>query len=154
VYIHPYIDGNGQMGRFLMNVMLAYWGEATYRENTRYAGINREEDFSDLHITRLVAELAGLIRKYKGKFILGRDCRDLLARVGLAAIYPRLLKVYIEHFNWGYRDNFPEIRFIQTAFLFTLYLLQPRLHGQMFEGNASTLSETAHSPVARAEKTV
>ncbi len=26
VYIHPYMDGNGRMGRFLMNVMMASGG--------------------------------------------------------------------------------------------------------------------------------
>ena len=26
VYVHPYFDGNGRMGRFLMNVMLASGG--------------------------------------------------------------------------------------------------------------------------------
>lgn len=26
VYIHPYMDGNGRMGRFLMNTMMA-WGD-------------------------------------------------------------------------------------------------------------------------------
>lgn len=108
---------------FCREAALAYFGEPRYQEKTRYGGINREEDFADLHITRLVAELAGLIRKYKGRFILSRDCRRLLAENGLPAVYPRLFGVYAEQFNWAYRDGYPELRFIQSAFLFTLYLL-------------------------------
>lgn len=102
---------------------LTYWGEEVYREKTRFGGINREEDFMDLHVARLVAELAGLVRKYKRRFILSRNCRALLAGKGLAALYPQMLKAYAEQFNWSYRDRYPELRFIQTAFLFTLYLL-------------------------------
>ncbi|MCH7981554.1 MAG: SEC-C domain-containing protein [Proteobacteria bacterium] len=109
--------------KFCREAALAYWGEDVYRENTRVGGINREDDFLDLHITRLTAELAGLIRKYKGRFILSRDCRAVLNGQGLAALYPRLFKAYVEQFNWGYWDRYPELRFIQTAFLFTLYLL-------------------------------
>ncbi len=109
--------------KFCREAALAYWDEDQYRENTRFGGINREEDFLDLHITRLTAELAGLIRKYKGRFILSRDCRAVLNGQGLAALYPRLFRAYVEQFNWGYWDRYPELRLIQTAFLFTLYLL-------------------------------
>jgi len=108
---------------FCRDAALAYWGEQRYQENTRYAGINREKDFGDLHITRLVAELTGLIRKYKGRFILSRDCRRLLAGGDMTAIYPTLFRAYVAEFNWAYRDGYPELRFIQSAFLFTLYLL-------------------------------
>ncbi len=108
---------------FCREAALAYWGEEVYRENTRFGGINREEDFPDLQITRLTAELAGFIRKYKGRFILSRNCRTLVTGQGLAALYPRLLTAYVVQFNWAYRDGYPELRIIQTAFLFTLYLL-------------------------------
>ena len=43
-----------------------YWGEETYREYTRFGGINKEDDFSHLHVTRLVAGLAGSPRMYSG----------------------------------------------------------------------------------------
>lgn len=102
---------------------LAYWGEATHRERTRFGDIHGEADFDELHTTRLVAELAGLIRRHRGRLILGRDCRRLLAGDGLGAIYPRLFRAYVERFNWAYRDGYPELGFIQRAFLFTLYLL-------------------------------
>ncbi|TKR54935.1 hypothetical protein D7I39_13685 [Allopusillimonas ginsengisoli] len=108
---------------FCRDAALAYWDEKTHQERTRYGGINREEDFFDLHVTRLVAELAGLIRKYKGRFILSRDCRRLLAEGGLAVVYSRLFKAYAEQFNWSYRDGYADLRFIQQASLFTLYLL-------------------------------
>lgn len=109
--------------RFCREAALAYWGEEKYQEETRLGGINREADFFDLHVTRIVAELAGLIRTYKGKFILSRDCRRLLAESGLAAVYPRLFRAYAEPFNWAYRDGHADVPFIQQAFLFTLYVL-------------------------------
>ena len=59
---------------FCREAALAYWDEQRYQEQTRYGGINREEDF-------------------------------------------------VEQFNWAYWDGYPELRLIQHAFLFTLYLL-------------------------------
>ncbi|MFT5114225.1 MAG: hypothetical protein ACI8P9_003559 [Parasphingorhabdus sp.] len=108
---------------FCREAGLLYWGDQKYQRNTRFGSINREDDFLDLHVTRLVAELAGLIRKYKGRFILSRECRKLLAKDGLASVYPRLLGTYVQQFNWGYWDHYPDLRFIQQSFLFTLYVL-------------------------------
>ncbi len=108
---------------FCRGAALVFWGEQAYREYTQYGAVNKEEDFFDLHVTRLVAELAGLVRKYKGRFILSRNCRSLLAQGGMAAVYPLLLQVYVRKFNWGYWDGYGEIPFIQQSFLFTLYLL-------------------------------
>jgi hypothetical protein len=108
---------------FCREAALAFWGEEAYAEKTRYGNINKETDFSPLHVTRLVAEMAGLVRKYKGRFILSRECRSLLSKGGPAAVYPRLLRTHAAEFNWGYRDGYPEIYFIQHSFLFSLYLL-------------------------------
>ncbi len=102
---------------------LRYLGEEGYRERTRFAGINKEEDFYELHVTRLVAELAGLVRKHKGRFILSRECRRILDRSGMAGIYPRLFRAYAEQFNWGYGDRYADLFIIQQSFSFLLFLL-------------------------------
>ncbi len=100
-----------------------FLGEEEYQEWSRFGELRSEPDFRELHVTRLVAEMAGLVRKYKGKFILGRECRSLLEKKQMAALYPRLLKSFITEYNWGYGDGFQEIRFFQNSFLFTLHLL-------------------------------
>ena len=92
-----------------------------------WININKEVDFGDLHSTRLVLELSGLLRKTKGRFFLTNKYQQIVKKSGMAGIYPLLLKTFCQKLNWGYRDGFDEISFIQHSFLFSMYLLN--LHG-------------------------
>lgn len=64
VYIHPYIDGNGRMGRFLMNTMLVSggypWTVVPVNERDEYMAA-LEEASAGQDITRLAAFLARLV---------------------------------------------------------------------------------------------
>lgn len=100
-----------------------YLGDEEYQRWSKYGELRSEPEFSEMHTVRLVAGLAGLIRKYKGKFILSRECRKLLAEPGQTGIYPRLLRTFAREYNWAYADALGEIPFIQQSFLFSLYLL-------------------------------
>ena len=65
VYIHPYMDGNGRMARFLMNVMLSSGG---YRWTIIH--VERRKEYMEaleaastqFHITPFVELLVGLLR--------------------------------------------------------------------------------------------
>ena len=97
-------------------------GDYLYRRN-----ISSEEDFDDLHTARIILELSGLLRKTKGRFFLTKKYQQIVKNSGLVGIYQLLLKTYCRKFNWGFRDGYEEIPFIQHSFLFTMYLL--KLHG-------------------------
>ena len=65
VYIHPYFDGNGRMGRFLMNVMLASGGYPwtvvpLERRNDYMAAL--ESASVDENIKLFAKFLAGLVK--------------------------------------------------------------------------------------------
>jgi len=86
-------------------------------------GIRSETDLDVLHCTRLVTQLAGLVRKYRGKFVLTRKCLDMLSRQDIGCLYFELFMAYTTKFNWGYRDGYPEAGIVQQSFLYTLFLL-------------------------------
>ena len=104
---------------FVRQTALAYFldGEREYQP-----GIRSETDFFDLHVTRLVAGASGLIRKYRGKFSRTIRCRKFLGEGGMAAVYPLLLRAFVEKYNWAYRDYYPDFSIIQQSFLFSLWL--------------------------------
>ena len=108
---------------FCREAAKAYWGEEEYARWSRHGELRSEDQFAELNVTRLVAGLAGLVRKYKGKFIIGRECRKIMAEHGMAGVYPRLLKAFVKDYKWGYVDRFQEIPMVQQSFLFTLHLL-------------------------------
>jgi hypothetical protein len=96
---------------------------SAFAENRLQGPISSETDFRPLHSVRVVAELAGLIRRYRGRFILSRDCRSMLARGGIEAVYHAFFLAYVRKFNWGYWDLMPDLHFLQRSFLFSLFLL-------------------------------
>jgi fido (protein-threonine AMPylation protein) len=65
VYIHPYMDGNGRMGRYLMNVMLASggypWTVIPVEQRTTYMQA-LEQASVDQDITAFVKFIAELVR--------------------------------------------------------------------------------------------
>ena len=110
--------------QFCRSVAMNYWGDKQYAHNTRFSNINSETDFTELHVFRITCEMAGFIRKYKGKFILSSKCQKVLEKEGVAAVYRGLFHTFTNEFNWSFTDRYPELDFIQTSWAFTLYLLQ------------------------------
>src|SRR5690554_7311901 len=70
--------------------------------------VHNEDSFSDLHVAKVVADLAGLVYKRHGKLHLTKRAANLLADQGPAGVYPLLLRTYAARYNWGYTDRYEE----------------------------------------------
>lgn len=85
--------------------------------------ISSEEDYLPLHLTHIMAKLAGLARKTHGRLHLTKKAEKRLHDHGEAGIYPLLFRAYCQKFNWSYPDRWPEFHIVQRAWAFSLYLL-------------------------------
>lgn len=96
--------------------------------------VMKEEDFWELHVVRVVAEMAGFIKKYKNRFILTRRSKNIVERGFTIQDFLHLLQTYTRKFNWAYSDRFEEFPIMQESFLFTLYLFH--LYGDEYRPQA------------------
>lgn len=124
--IKPTAKGN--LPRELSRELAAMYAERfAAPDRIRRGAIASETDCYPVHVTRVLGQVAGLIRRYKGRFILSRKCRDLLGKNDGQGVYVALFSSYVREFNWAYWDYYPALPFIQHSFLFSLYVLH--LHG-------------------------
>jgi hypothetical protein len=108
--------------KFCRESAVKYWGEKLHAEKTRFGGINKEEDFSEMHVARIIAEMSGFLTKRKNKFFLTKKYRET-SKKQPRSIFPSLFMTYVKEFNWAYWDRYQEVQFIQQSFVFSLYLL-------------------------------
>ena len=107
------------------NLPLAFVREAAHaygseEERMFFRGFYTETEFIDLNVTRLTSGLAGLIRQYRGRFVLTAQCRDLMVKGGMSTVYPPLFRAFAERYDWAYRGRYPSFGIIQQSFLFSL----------------------------------
>jgi len=89
------------------------------------AGITKlttEKDSNTIHLTRLLLELAGIIKKRNNKLSLTRAGEKTL-RKDDDTLLRLLLSTFCTKFNWAYFDGFGENRIGQMGFGFSFVLL-------------------------------
>ena len=89
----------------------------------RYNKVLNETDVWPLHITRVVCEAAGMIRRRKNRFQLAKDAKGLLADSHAGELYYRLFWAYFTKFNLSYLDGLPDLHSVQQTIVYTLYKL-------------------------------
>lgn len=118
------VTAKGNLPRnFCRDAALSFLGEQGYAQRTRYGGINTEPDFTELHVMRINAEMAGLIKIDRGRFIATSKGKKLLGKESFAGIYLPLLNAFANEYNWSYLDRYQELPFIQQSWMFSLWLL-------------------------------
>lgn len=106
--------------------------------------VNKEDDFGDLHITRLVAEMADLVRMNKRRFLLTRKAERLRKQDG---IYPvclmrRFSSIWTERGQSaiGRLDGITTLLPGDDLFLY-MYVRKEAVLSSQIEGTQSTLND-------------
>lgn len=115
------LTAKGNLPLAIVRPMLQAMGE----EDTLFSGqaIRSEEQAMGVHVTRLVAEMAGYVAAAKGKLRVTRATSITLNKTGWPGMYEELVKTTLQKFNWAYLDGFEELQGIQGTAAFIFWLL-------------------------------
>ncbi len=83
----------------------------------------KESDSSIIELTRVIPELAGLIKKRSGLLTLTKKGLDIFEKKNFAELFRLIFTSYIQKFNWSYFDGYESETAAQMGFGFSLILL-------------------------------
>jgi hypothetical protein len=92
------------------------------RDIREYNKVINEHKVFVVHSLRVVLEVAKLIRRTRGRFVLRPAGRELLPEAKAATLYLRLFRTVFREFSLAYLDSFgPEAPSLQHTVAFSLY---------------------------------
>jgi hypothetical protein len=94
-----------------------------YREWQPYIKVTREADVWPLDELRAVLQVAGLIRKYKGAFLITRRGRELSGEVQAGALFAHLFRTFFGFFDLAYLDQRQDDPALQGTFPRSLWAI-------------------------------
>jgi hypothetical protein len=97
------------------------WRPGYLDELRRHSKVINESDAFPLHLLRVVAELAGLIKRRTAKYSLTRQGAAMLAEEKAGELFARLFRTTFRKLNLGYVDGLPEVPGFQSTVAFPLY---------------------------------
>ncbi len=126
--------GDGVKATAKGNLPRAFCQELYQTYNSRFKPdkftfkVNKEEDFLDLNVVRILMEMGKFIRKYKGRFVLTNKLKDLIKQSPNeqalnTILFEELFDNYCQQFNWAYSSYDEAYKFIQQSVGFSLYML-------------------------------
>jgi len=117
-------SGKNLSRRFVSDMLPLVCDDETREKIHMCRRVINEEDVWPLHIPRVVAQTAGLIRLYKGKFVVPKSKTGLLRDERAGELFVRLFTAYFRKFNLAYAHGAgPEAGSLQTCAGYTIYCL-------------------------------
>jgi len=95
----------------------------SYFIDSGFSKIRSEEDDVYIHTMRLICELAGLIKKQKGKLSLTAKGKKLIMEENLFVLFQEIFITYTTKFNWPYNDRYGDHAVGQLGFAFSLEIV-------------------------------
>lgn len=117
-------SGKNLQRRFVLGMIDDLLDEKERGELLRYYRAPNEQDVQGLHISRVVAQAAGALRFYKGKFVVPKRRARLLEPEHAGALYRDLFSAFFRRFNLAYASRYgPDAGALQSGVPYTLYRL-------------------------------
>ncbi len=85
--------------------------------------VRSEEHAPRVHLARLLAELAGLTRKVKGRLMLKKATQARVQKGDWLPIYQKILSAALTQFNWAWQDHYDGLEDVQYIGPFGFWLL-------------------------------
>lgn len=108
-----------------VDAMIEAGGEAVLPAwfHAGFGRVRSEQDVTAVHLSRLLAEIAGLTRKHKGRLLLTKKAQSRLEKGEWLSLYQTILETALSQFNWSWLDHYQGLDGIQFVGPYGFWLL-------------------------------